>query len=141
MPWTFDTDTASALVGTRAVVDLVVSDADTASRAGSGDLDVLATPRVVALVEEAACAALAGSLPPTVTSVGTRIDIRHRAPSAVGAVVRGIAVITHVDATRVQFDVSTVEDPDGRALVVADGAHTRVVVDRAAFLKALTDRA
>ena len=140
MSWTFDADTASALVGTRAVVDLVVSDADTAVRAGSGELEVLATPRVVALVEEAACAALAGSLPSAVTSVGTRIDVRHRAPSAVGAPVRAIAVVTQVDGARVQFDVSAVEDPDGGGLVVAEGSHTRVVVDRAAFLEALADR-
>lgn len=140
MPWTFDDDTASRLLGSSATVELVVGDADTAAHLGSGDLDVLATPRVVALVEEAACVALAGSLPADVTSVGTRIDLRHRAPTAVGSRVRATATVVGVDGMRVQFDVTAAEDPDGAGLLIADGTHARVVVERDAFVSSLAER-
>lgn len=137
VPWTFDDDTAARLIGTVARIDLSVAGMDTAARWRSGDLDVLATPRVVALVEEAACATLASVLPPDVTTVGTRIDLRHRAATPVGATVQAIARVTGIEGTRIHFDVSAVEDPTGGARVVAEGVHTRVVVDRGSFLSAL----
>lgn len=140
MSWSLDDDTAARLTGTIAHVDLTVTAADTAARLGSGDLDVLATPRVVALVEQAACAALSAVLPPELTTVGTQIDLRHRAPTPVGATVRASARITGIEGTRIRFDVTTIEDPDGFARLVAEGQHVRVVVDRAGFLAALAAR-
>ena len=62
-----------------------VTPTDTAAHLGSGSLEVLATPRLVAMMESAACAALEGQLPEEDTSVGVRIDIQHLAASAVGA--------------------------------------------------------
>lgn len=66
-------------------VRLRVTEADTASTMRSGDVPVLATPRVIALCEEAACAAVAGALEPGTTSVGTWIELEHLAASSVGA--------------------------------------------------------
>lgn len=67
-------------MGTSATVRLVVGDSDTAIALGSGDVPVLGTPRIVALMEQAAVAALAGTLDEGVTSVGTRITV-DRSPT------------------------------------------------------------
>lgn len=114
----------------RARVGLQVSEADTAISMRSGDVPVLATPRVVALCEEAACAALAGMLEPGRTSVGIWIELEHLAPSSIGAEIVAEATLTHVDGRRLEFDLSV---SDGGA-EVARGRHSRMVVDRARFL-------
>ena len=110
----------------RGRVMLTVSEADTATAMRSGDVPVLATPRVVALCEEAACAALAGVLEPGSTSVGTWIELEHLAPTPVGAEVVAEAALTHAEGRRLEFDV-TVSQGDA---VVARGRHRRQVVDR-----------
>ena len=71
--------------GLRASVSAVVADEDTAIRAGSGDVPVLATPRLLALAEAAAVAAISPHLPSGVTSVGTSASLEHRRASPVGA--------------------------------------------------------
>src|SRR6266436_558727 len=71
--------------GQRASVSAVVADADTAISAGSGDVPVLATPRLLALAEAATVAAIAPHLPPGMTSVGTSASLEHRRASPVGA--------------------------------------------------------
>jgi len=110
--------------------ELTVSDADTAIAFGSGDIDVLGTPRVVALCEEAAVAVLAGMLPAGATSVGVQIHIDHTAASAVGAVVTAKATAVSVEGRRITFDVELV---DGDT-IAASGTHTRFIVDRDRFL-------
>lgn len=137
MAATFGENPASPLVGRIGTASVVVSPAGTAITAGSGDLPVLATPRLVALLEEAACAALTGVLPPESTSVGTRIDVRHRVPSPVGAHVTATARVTDVSGTRITFDVSATHEGGGAAIEIGSGTHTRVVVEREAFLGAL----
>jgi predicted thioesterase len=109
-----------------------VGDADTAAAVGSGDVPVLATPRLLEWLEAATVAALEGSLPDGATSVGTRVDLEHVAPSPVGATITVRAEITAVDGRLVRFDVEALH-PDGE--VVAHGRITRVAVDRARFLE------
>jgi predicted thioesterase len=116
--------------GLAAAAGLVVEEADTAVALGSGDVPVLGTPRVVALMEQAAVAALAGSLDTGFTSVGTRIAIDHLAPSFVGATVEAIAEVIGVDGRSITFRL-TVHDGDQ---LVARGDHARVVVNRKRFL-------
>jgi predicted thioesterase len=111
-------------------VRLKVSEADTASSMRSGDVPVLATPRVIALCEEAACAVLAETLEPGHTSVGTWIELEHLAASPIGAEVVAMAVLTSVDGRRVEFDLTVIQ---GDA-AVARGRHRRQVVDRERFL-------
>lgn len=119
----------SIMLGARAHVDLVVGPADTATALRSGDVAVLATPRVVALVEEATVAAVAASLDPDVTTVGTRVALDHLTPTPVGRSVRAEAVLTGVDGRRLVFDV-TLHDADTLA---ARGTVERAVVDRKRF--------
>ena len=111
--------------------DLVVGVQDTAAELGSGDVPVLGTPRVVALAEAATVAAVAPALPAGRTTVGTRVDLHHRAPTPVGRRVCAAAVLVRVDGRKLTFDV-TVSDAD---VVVASALVERVVVDRERFLE------
>ncbi|MEV5819567.1 hotdog domain-containing protein [Micromonospora harpali] len=116
--------------GRAARVELTVTDADTALGVGSGDVAVLGTPRVVALAEAATVAATAGALPPDGTTVGTRVELDHLAPTPVGRTVVAQARLTDVDGRRLGFEV-TVTDDAGQS--VARGRVERVLVDRRRF--------
>jgi predicted thioesterase len=106
-----------------------VTEGDTALAVGSGEVRVLATPRVVALVEAASVDALAGQLDPGTTSVGTRVELDHLAPSPVGARVTARAELVEVAGRRLTFDVTLSQD----GAAVARGRIIRAVVDRARF--------
>lgn len=116
--------------GLTGTATLVVSDGDTAVALRSGDVPVLATPRLVALAEEATVGAVDGHLEPGQTSVGTSIQLDHLAPSGVGAAVVAEARLASVRGPRLVFTVS-VSDKKG---LVAVGKITRALVDRDEFL-------
>ena len=128
--------------GLRASVRVTVSEADTAIRAGSGDVPVLATPRLLALAEAASVAALGPQLGGEMTSVGTAVSLEHRRASPVGAEVVVDAELTEVDGRRLVFSfIARQARPageDGSAaeedLVVGAGTVERVVVDREKFV-------
>jgi fluoroacetyl-CoA thioesterase len=117
--------------GLEAALRYTVTEADTAAAVGSGEVPVLATPRVLALAERATMAAVAGALEAGATTVGTRVELDHLAPSLVGAEVAVDAVLERVAGRRLQFAVR-LRDGDRQ---VASGRVTRVVVDTAAFLR------
>ena len=72
-----------------------MTEADTARALGSGDVDVLGTPRALALAEAATVRAAAASLTPGQTTVGTHVELDHLAPSPVGATVRAEAQLVY----------------------------------------------
>lgn len=109
---------------------LVVADADTARALKSGEVDVLGTPRLIALVEEASVAAVADLLPAGQTTVGMRVQVDHLAPTNVGSSVAAEATLEKVEGRRLTFTVS-VSDHCG---LVAAGKVTRVIVETAHFL-------
>lgn len=113
-----------------------VTDEDTAAALGSGDLPVLATPRLVAWCEAATCAVLERHLGPDRTSVGTRVQVDHVAASPVGAVIEVRASLSYVDGRLTRFEV-VARQTSAPERVVAHGEVTRVVVDRARFLARL----
>lgn len=119
--------------GLRGDVVLVVTDGDTAIALCSGSVPVLATPRVVALAEEAAIRAVANHLDPGTTTVGQQVQLEHLAPTPVGGTVTVEATVEKVNGRRVVF---TVQANDERGLV-AVGRVTRVVVDPERFLDKL----
>ncbi len=121
------------VTGLSARVELVVGEADTAIAVGSGDVPVLATPRVVALVEEATVAAVAPALDDGETTVGTRVELDHLAATPVGRTVVAEARLVTVRRRRLRFAVEVREGD----LVVAEGTVTRAVVDRDRFLGSL----
>lgn len=117
-------------VGQCARVELIVTDRDTAIALRSGEVPVLATPRLIALCEEAAVEAVAGELKPGETTVSMKVQIDHLAPSAVGHEVTAEATVEKVNGRRVSFTVSVGDD---RGLV-AVGRVTRVIVDAQRFV-------
>ena len=124
-------------LGMAASVTRCVEESDTAIAHHSGDVAVIATPRVVALAEEATVAAVAGALRPGQTTVGCGVQLTHLAPSPIGAKVTADVVLESVEGRRLVFRVSVT---DGRGLVAA-GYVTRVVVDRDRFLDRARDGA
>ncbi|MCC5953664.1 MAG: thioesterase [Acidimicrobiia bacterium] len=117
--------------GLSAAVDLTVGEADTAIALRSGTVPVLATPRVVGLVEEASVKALDGALGPEETTVGMQVQLDHLAPTAVGHDVVAEATVEKVHGRRVAITVS-VRDERG---LVAVGRVTRVIVNVERFLE------
>ena len=109
---------------------LIVATSDTAKSQGSGDMDVLATPRLVALMENAAMLSVAPSLADGETTVGSEIAITHLAPSAIGAEVVATAVLEKVEGRKLTFFVSAKEGDK----LIGDGKHVRYIVDRQRFL-------
>jgi predicted thioesterase len=120
---------STIMIGDHASHVARVSEDDTAVRMGSGDVPVLATPRVIAWMEAAAVAAL-HELPAEMTSVGIHVSVDHTAPTLVGAEVRAEAAVRMVEGKRIEFDVRAFEGNG----IIAGGTHTRVVVDRLRFL-------
>jgi fluoroacetyl-CoA thioesterase len=122
-------------VGRTSTLGFEVGESDTAEALGSGDVAVLATPRLVAWLEAATVECVADALDDGSTSVGTRIDVEHLAASPVGAQVDVHASVAHVDGRLVRFEVAAEHRVGaGVPLVVATGQVTRVIVDRERFL-------
>ncbi len=117
-------------VGARGEARRTVTGAETAEALGSGDVPVLGTPAVVSLIEQAACAAVAGALDKGHTSVGSWVELEHLAPSKVGAEVIASVELTSADGKVLEF-ACEVRDGDR---VVARARHRRVIVDRERFL-------
>jgi predicted thioesterase len=115
--------------GRNAAVTLVVGEADTAIAHGSGDVLVLATPRILALAEQAAVAALGEDLTPEMTSVGVHAELHHVKATNVGAVVAASAEVIVVRGRKISFEFQVVED----GKVVAYGTHRRAIVRREDF--------
>jgi fluoroacetyl-CoA thioesterase len=116
--------------GLSARIELEVTEADTAEAFGSGSVPVLATPRLIALCEEASCLAVDAHLPASGTSVAKRLQFDHLVPVGIGATVWAEATLDRIEGRRLVFTVSVSE---GGGLVAA-GKLVRVIVDRDAFL-------
>jgi fluoroacetyl-CoA thioesterase len=116
--------------GLSATIELKVSQNDTAIAMRSGSVPVLATPRIVALVEEAAVQAVEAELEPGFSTVGVRVQLEHISPTPVGGIVNAEANLERIEGRRLIFHVSA---RDERGLVAA-GKVTRVLVDVESFL-------
>ncbi len=126
--------------GLRASVRILVTDTDTATAMGSGDVPVLATPRLLALAEAASVAAVTPSLESGVTSVATSVAMEHKRASAIGAQVVVEAELTEVEDRRLVFSfIAWQQRPDGSARdedsIVGAGTVERVLVDRDRFVR------
>lgn len=118
-------------------VTISVRDDDTAAALASGSVPVLATPRLIGLMEEAAALAAQSALPEGQTTVGTRVDVRHLAATPVGMRVTARAELIEAAGRALRFRV---EARDERELV-ADGTHERAIVDRQRFLERVAKKA
>lgn len=110
-----------------------VSESNTAIALGSGDMPVLATPAMMALMENAAMLAVKDKLPEGSTTVGGQIESSHLKPSPIGAEVSATATVEKVDGRKVYFKVVAKQGD----VVIGEGTHLRFVVDRERFMKKL----
>lgn len=103
---------------------------NSAARMGSGDMEVFATPAMMALMENAAMTAVAAELPEGSTTVGAEMNATHIKPSGLGAEIAATAVLTEVEGRKLTFNVGA-RDAGG---MIGEGVHIRYVVDRRKFM-------
>lgn len=123
--------------GLRHISRTVVGPDNYASTMGSGDLPVLATPALVALMENAAMTAVASELPEGSTTVGAKMDMTHVKPSAEGEEVCAAATLEEVDGRKLTFSLVARDSQDE---VIGEGTHVRYIVDRTKFLSKLNKK-
>ena len=117
-------------VGMKAEVGTLVEREDTAKEVGSGNLLVYATPCMVALMEGAACEAIAEALNETQTTVGIALNIEHISATPVGMDVRAEAEVTAVEGKVITFAVRAFDEVGE----IGNGTHKRVIVSSQKFL-------
>ena len=117
-------------IGMKGEVQSFVEKEDTAAEVGSGSLLVYATPCMVALMEGAACEAIAEALSDTQTTVGTALNIEHISATPVGLEVRAVATVTAVEGKCITFDVEAFDE----AGPIGKGTHKRVLITAQRFL-------
>ena len=105
----------------------------TALAVGSGDMEVLATPMMMALMENAAMLAVAEELPEGCTTVGGHIESSHIKPSKVGAEVSATATLTKVEGKKLTFHIVAKMNDN----IIGEGTHLRFVVNKEKFLTSL----
>jgi fluoroacetyl-CoA thioesterase len=119
--------------GLTAVLELDVTEADTAIALRSGAVPVVGTPRLLALFEEATMSALTAELNDGQSTVGMRVQLEHISPTAVGGTIRAEATLDKIEGRRLTFTVSA---SDQRGLVAA-GKITRVLIDIDRFMSGI----
>ena len=117
-------------VGKKFKVEITVTENDTAQALGSGTLKVLATPKMIALMEQAAYKCIASDLENGQSSVGTYLDVKHLSATPVGMKAYAEAEITEVDGRRVAFNVSAYDEKG----IIGEGKHERFIVNDEKFV-------
>jgi len=107
---------------------------NTAQAMGSGDMPVLATPSMIALMENAAMLAVAPTLPEGDTTVGTLMNATHDRPSPVGATITATATLTEIDGRKLTFAIEAYDNSGQR---IGTARHQRFIVTRQRFLDKL----
>ena len=120
-------------IGLKHTSELIVGDAVTAIQMGSGDMPVLATTAMMALMENAAMLAVADALPEGCTTVGGHIESSHLRPSRIGDKVAATAEVTKVEGKKIEFKVAAYS---GETLL-GEGTHLRFIVGRERFMSKL----
>ena len=118
------------MIGLTHTSEMRVTEDVTAITMGSGDMPVLATPAMMALMENAAMLAVDQELPPEQTTVGAFIQSTHLKPTPVGSEIIATAQLTNIDGRKLQFHVVAMQDDT----IIGEGEHTRYIVDRDRFL-------
>ena len=108
----------------------------TAHKAGNIGVDVLSTPMLLQLIEDAAVQCIAPMLAPGDVSLAAHIDLRHLAPTPVGYIVRTEVQITAINGRWIQFAVTAFDEREK----IAEGTHERYIIDRAKFRSTLEDK-
>ena len=128
-----NTDIRPSLVGE---VRVVVREGDTAKHLGSGNVSVLATPRMIALMEMAGVAAVDHLLPPGQATVGGEVHVRHLAPTPLGMEVVARSELMEVEGPRLTFRVEAFDEREK----VGEGSHIRFIIDLAKFREKVEEK-
>lgn len=120
-------------VGMKYEIERVVTENDTAAKAASGSVEVLATPVMIAWMEEASLRLAQKELEEGFTTVGTEVNIKHLKGTLVGKTVKVLSTLKEIDRKRLVFDVEVIED----GVAVGTGSHTRFIIDTAKFYEKL----
>lgn len=123
-------------IGNRHKSKSVVTEEMTAKAVGSGDLPVLATPAMIALMENAAMLAVADHLRENETSVGGYMECSHLKPTAVGENIEAVATLRKIEGPALHFDISAYAEDKK----IGEGHHIRYIVDRSRFLAKLSNQ-
>ena len=111
-----------------------VSENNTAKTLRSGELNVYATPSMVALMEEAACAAVNAYLEAGSGTVGISLNITHDRATAMNDTVKATATLTAVEGRKLVFSVQA-EDSKG---IIGKGSHERFIINNEKFMAKVT---
>ena len=123
-------------IGTVHEINITVDENMTAASMKSGSLDVLATPYMIALMEQASAELCQKYLPEGLSSVGTMVNIQHLAATSIGAPVRAVATLTDFDGRKASFEVVAYDN----AGVIGKGTHERFTIKIDSFLKKTQER-
>lgn len=126
----------SITVGLKGKATTTTTEANSAKAAGSGLLEVYATPSMVALMEEAAWTSIAPFLGEGESSVGTLVNISHKSATPNGLTVWAESEITEVDGKRISFTVSAYDN----AGLIGEGTHERFIIKADRFLEKATQK-
>lgn len=117
-------------IGLKHTSELIVSEAVTAIAVGSGDMPVLATPMMMALMENAAMQAVKDYQPEGCTTVGGHIESSHLKPSRIGETIKAIAEVKKIDGKKIEFEVAAYSQDT----LIGKGTHLRFIVNKERFL-------
>lgn len=120
-------------VGLKYTSETVVETNITAKAVGSGDLDVFATPSMIALMESAAMNSVCNALAEGATTVGTKIEVSHIRATPLSVKVEATATLTEIDGRRLIFKIEARDDKG----VIGEGNHERFIVDKERFMSKL----
>jgi len=123
--------------GLKAEVRRKVTQDITASHLGSGNVEVLATPAMIALMEQAAVRVVDPLLPEGQKTVGVAVEVKHLAPTPVGMEVRAAAELIEVDGRKLLFRVEAHDEKEK----VGEGLHRRVIIDVERFAARVAEKA
>jgi fluoroacetyl-CoA thioesterase len=118
------------IAGLNAEREYTVTDADSASRWGSGMVNVFSTPALVGLMESTAVEAIRGQLPDGQTTVGGRIDIHHLAATPIGMKVHAKAELIRVDGRKLVFKIQAWDEVE----LIGEADHDRIMIDVTKFI-------
>ena len=121
------------MIGLTHTSEMKVTDGVTAITMGSGDMPVLATPAMMALMENAAMLAVADHLPEGCTTVGGQISASHLKPTPVGETVAATAVVTRAEGKKIEFKITA----HWGDVLLGEGTHLRFIVDKEKFMSRL----
>ena len=125
--------TSKITTGMSYTSETIVTQQQSACLMGSGALDVLATPAMIALMENAAMNAIQKALPDGCGSVGIAINVSHTRATAIGKIIKATAEVIKIDGRRIDFTV-TASDDYGE---IGHGTHSRFAIENASFLNKL----